>query len=150
MRIFFWPRSAIAGSLALALAACGGNEGPSDEAEAPEPVVTSKAAPAQVAAANDGKPAAFAQCAVCHKVDEPKHMGIGPHLVGVVGSPAGSRGDYAYSPALKGSGITWDTATLDAFIKSPQRTVSGTKMAFGGLADEAKRKEIVEYLATLE
>ena len=106
-------------------------------------------APAPVAAASDGKPAAFAQCATCHKVDEAKHMGIGPHLVGVMGAQAGSRGDYSYSPALKNSGITWDAETLDAFIKSPQRTVSGTKMAFGGVADEAKRKEIVDYLAEL-
>ncbi|MBE5075107.1 c-type cytochrome [Erythrobacteraceae bacterium E2-1 Yellow Sea] len=145
-------QSALALALATALCACGNNETP--EGEAAEPTVTETAAPAsnavtQVAETADSKPAAFAQCAVCHKVDEARHSGIGPHLIGVFGAAAGSRGDYAYSTALKNSGITWDDASLDAFIASPQRTVSGTKMAFGGVADEAKRKEIIEYLKGL-
>lgn len=145
--------SALAGTLVLTLAACGGAETPSEEAgTTAEPTVAAptEAAAAPATAAANAAPAAFAQCAVCHKVEEAKHSGIGPHLIGVVGAKAGSRGDYAYSPALKNSGITWDAEQLDAFITSPQRTVAGTKMAFGGIADATKRKEIVDYLATLK
>ena len=39
---------------------------------------------------------------------------------------------YAYSPALKASGLTWDRQTLDAWLTSPQKKVPGTKMPFAG------------------
>ena len=145
--------SALAGALVLALAACGGAETPSEDAGAtaePTAAVPAETATAPTMVAADSAPAAFAQCKTCHKVEADGHSGIGPHLFGVVGANAGTRGDYNYSPALKNSGITWDAENLDAFIASPQRTVSGTKMAFGGVADEAKRKEIVDYLVTLK
>jgi len=130
----------------LGLASCG-SEGEDVSQGSPEAVASQE--PVDAAAAT-GVPSAFAQCAACHAVDKPEHRGIGPHLVGVFEAEAGSRGDYNYSPALKTSGIVWDVEMLDAYIQSPQRAVSGTKMAFGGVSDDGDRKEVVEYLAELK
>jgi cytochrome c len=46
--------------------------------------------------------------------------------------------------------ITWDAATLDRWLASPQKTVPGTKMPFGGIQDTASRKALVSYLLGLK
>lgn len=95
------------------------------------------------------RPAAFAQCAACHST-EPGKTVFGPSLANVAGRRAGSLPGYAYSPALKSSGLTWNAATLDRWLTSPQRMVPGTKMPFAGIADATKRKQVVDYLLTLK
>ena len=103
-------------------------------------------------AANGGAtpapPAAFAQCAACHSV-EPGRTVFGPSLAGVAGRQAGAVPGYAYSPALAGSGLTWNAKTLDRWLAGPQRLVPGTKMPFGGMTNPAQRKQVVDYLMTL-
>lgn len=94
------------------------------------------------------KPAAFAQCAACHSV-EPGKSGIGPSLHGVVGRKAASQPGFAYSAALKNSGLTWDEAGLDKWLASPLTMVPGNKMPYAGVKDPAKRKAVIDYLATL-
>lgn len=94
------------------------------------------------------RPAAFMQCAACHST-EPGRNGVGPSLAGVVGRKAASLPGFNYSAALGKSGLTWDRATLDRWLTSPQRLVPGTKMPFAGIADAARRKEVVDYLSTL-
>lgn len=129
--------------LALALTACGS---PKDEAPAGEATTDVAATEATVP---DGK-TVFAQCSACHSV-EPGRNGIGPSMSGVVGAKAGHLGDaYRYSDALKNSGLTWDAATLDKWLTAPAKEVPGTKMAFAGMPDEARRKALIEYLATLK
>ena len=59
-------------------------------------------------------------------------MGSGPSLAGIVGKKAGSVSNYNYSPAMKGSNLTWDVATLDAYLSDPQKSVPGNKMPFPG------------------
>lgn len=137
--------------LASFVSACGAIASADGEKSAVPPGEDAASPSATMGARDaDGPPPAFAQCAICHKVDEATHMPTGPHLVGIYGAEAGSREGYSYSAALKNSGIVWDEQTLDAFIKSPRKTVAGTKMGFGGVADEAKRDELVEFLTTLE
>src|SRR5271156_4192712 len=65
-------------------------------------------------AAGDAKAGAdvFKRCAVCHTDDKGGGDGLGPNLFDVVGRKAASRPDFAYSPALKKSAITWNEATL--------------------------------------
>ena len=93
-------------------------------------------------------PAAFAQCAACHTV-QPGRNGFGPSLAGVAGRRAASLPGYAYSDALKKSGLTWNAATLERWLKGPQKLVPGTRMPFGGIPDAAKRKQVVDYLLKL-
>ena len=57
---------------------------------------------------------------------------------------------FAYSKALKGSDFAWNRANLDAWLISPEKFVPGTRMPFTGIADPAKRKEVVDYLLTLD
>ena len=56
---------------------------------------------------------------------------------------------FDYSPAMKNSGLTWNQATLDRFLADPMGVVPGTKMAYPGLKDAAKRRAMIEYLKTL-
>jgi len=84
----------------------------------------------------------YQACAACHSIDE---NDIGPKHRGVVGRPAASLSDYAYSPALRQSGLTWDEATLDRWLINPSALVPGTKMFFK-IDDPQSRADIIAYL----
>lgn len=141
-------------AMALVVSACSGEpEGAGEtvpETPAERTVVKTPDVVSASADSGSGQPKAFAQCAACHQVNDDAPAGIGPHLVGVFGEPAGSRDDFNYSAALSNSGVVWDEATLDAFLANPQKVAPGTMMAFGGIADAEQRKEVVDYLATLK
>src|SRR5215831_8954048 len=66
-------------------------------------------------------------CMGCHSIDDDD---VGPRHRGVVGRTAGTVPGFAYSPALKGSHIVWDRATLDRWLTNPQALVPGTRMFF--------------------
>ncbi len=86
------------------------------------------------------------QCVVCHA---PDGAGVGPSLVGIMGRKAGSAPGFAYSAALKGSGIVWSPATLDPWIAGPQAAVPGAAMPFA-LDDPKARADVIAYLGTLK
>jgi cytochrome c len=86
--------------------------------------------------------ALYQACSGCHSINEDD---IGPRHRGVVGRRAGTVAEYAYSPALKASGLVWDAATLDRWLTNPQGLVPGTKMYFS-LSDPQKRADIIAYL----
>ncbi|MEM7741520.1 MAG: cytochrome c family protein [Pseudomonadota bacterium] len=90
----------------------------------------------------------FRQCAVCHEAAEGTGHRQGPNLWNVVGAEAGRHADYTYSRALKNAGITWDEATLDAYITNPQAVVPGTRMGYFGSTSEADRRDIIAFLKT--
>ena len=100
----------------------------------------------------DGDPEAgkqvFKKCHACHNVGEGAKNAIGPELNGVVGRKAGTVEGYNYSEANKGSGIAWDVATLDDYLKDPKAKVPGTKMAFPGLPNDKDRADVIAYLGT--
>ncbi len=132
---FLWALGLIAGavllaSMAVAVAADAGS-----------------AANADPAASNAGQAAFNNNCRTCHSAKEGDNR-LGPSLHGIVGAKAGSRPGYAnYSGALKGSGVTWDAATLDRFIANPDDVVPNNNMKpFKGVPDPAVRKSIVAYL----
>jgi cytochrome c len=84
----------------------------------------------------------YQACQACHSIDE---NDLGPKHRGVVGRPAGSIADYAYSAALKSSGLTWDEATLDRWLTNPSALVPGTKMFFQ-VGDAQNRADIIAFL----
>jgi cytochrome c len=101
------------------------------------------------ASAADGADIFNNNCAVCHSTD-PGTNKLGPSLAGIVGRKSAALQDYSYSPAMTKLNATWDKATLDKYLADPQGMVSGTKMIFPGVKDEADRKALIDYLATLQ
>lgn len=89
---------------------------------------------------------AVSNCVACHTFNEGGAALAGPNLYGILGATAGTRPGFAYSNALKASGIVWTPATLDAFILSPASLVPGNRMSFFGEIDDARRKAIVAYM----
>ncbi len=140
--------------LALALAGCGSKaEAPLEQIVVRQPGVAAASAAAGAPAMGDlvavGK-AAFAACAACHSVQPGGASGIGPNLHGVVGRAAGTAPGFAYSDAMKTSGITWSEAELEAFLANPAAKVPGTAMAAGQVGDAERRSAIIAYLASLK
>src|SRR5690349_14018 len=64
------------------------------------------------------------RCAMCHQAPATSSAPLGPNLRGVVGRKAATTA-FNYSPAMKASGLTWNAATLDRYLLSPQRAVPG-------------------------
>jgi cytochrome c len=85
-------------------------------------------------------------CNACHSIDD---NDIGPRHRGVVGRRAGTIADYNYSPALKASGLTWDSQTLDRWLTNPSELVPGTKMFFK-LDSAQDRADVIAYLEQLK
>ena len=92
----------------------------------------------------------FMRCSACHAAVAGKPSGIGPNLAGVVGRKAGTLPGYSFSPAMKGSNITWTADQLDAYLAKPQAVVKGNKMPFFGLPNAKDRADVVAYLKTLK
>lgn len=88
----------------------------------------------------------YQACTGCHSVDENE---LGPRHRGVVGRRAGSLEDYAYSAALKNSGLNWNRETLDRWLQDPSALVPGTKMFFK-IDDAQTRADIIAYLQDLK
>ena len=87
----------------------------------------------------------FNKCKTCHVVDAEKNK-VGPHLVGIFGRTAGAAEGFKYSDAMMNSGITWDEATIAAYIADPKGFVEGNKMAFAGLRKEEQIADVIAYL----
>ena len=93
----------------------------------------------------DSGKAQFERCAACHNLD-PEKNDPAPTLAGIFGRKAASAPDFRYSAAMRRSTIVWDQETLDTFIKDPQALIPGNRMPFDGIADAAKRDDLLAYL----
>ena len=96
-----------------------------------------------------GKTVFNSVCSICHSVQPGKNM-VGPSLFGIVGRKTGSVPGFHYSPANQNANLTWDQATLDKYLQSPRTVIPGTLMTYGGLKDDARRADLIAYLATLK
>ncbi len=143
----------ITGAACVALSACG--EAQKSAAPAPAPAELTAAQKAALLAElpapyNAGDVAVgetkFLLCRSCHTTAPGGPSITGPNLHNVFGRKAGTLAEYKYSDALKASGLTWDAATLDAWVADPHALVKGAKMTFVGLKDAKARIDLVAYL----
>ena len=84
------------------------------------------------------------RCTMCHVIGANAQ---GPNLKGVVGRKAASLPGFAYTPALKASGLTWTPVNLDRFLTNPGALVPGTAM-LARVNDATQRAALIHYLAT--
>ncbi|MCA8890157.1 MAG: c-type cytochrome, partial [Parvularculaceae bacterium] len=94
--------------------------------------------------ANGGRQ--FIQCRACHTLEQDGAHLTGPNLWGIENAKAGSKAGFEFSTAVAESGITWTKEELDAFIKSPNDVIPGSKMIFRGISDDQKRADLLSYL----
>jgi cytochrome c len=88
----------------------------------------------------------FNRCKICHSVDAGGPNRVGPNLHGVFGRTAGSVPGFAYSPAMKKSGIVWNGDTLTKFLRDPLGFMPGSRMGFPGIADDKALADLIAYL----
>ena len=88
-------------------------------------------------------------CASCHSIGKSDDDTM-LSLSGVADRKAGAVADFAYSPALMASGLTWTPEALDAYIASPTKAMPGSQMYFVGLPSPQDRADVIAYLATLK
>ena len=90
----------------------------------------------------------FAQCRACHSLTDGQNR-VGPHLAGLFGREAGTVDGYAYSPAMKESGVVWDDVSLDAHLAQPKDFIPGNKMGLvfpRGVSNAQDREDLIAYL----
>ena len=86
----------------------------------------------------------YARCLACHALAYDR---VGPRHCGLLGRRAGSVPGFAYSGAMKKSGIVWNKKTLDRFLADPTHTVPGTAMTYAGVPDAQERADLIAFLA---
>jgi cytochrome c len=106
---------------------------------------------ALLASADATKGAAGAKaCAACHVFEKGGANKTGPALWDVVERDVAAHEGFAYSAALSAKkGSKWTYEELSAFLTSPKAYAKGTKMAFAGIKNDAKRADLIAYLASL-
>jgi len=86
----------------------------------------------------------YARCVACHSLTVDR---TGPRHCGLLGRRAGAVPGFAYSEAMRQSGIVWTTVTLDRFLANPLKAMPGTAMGYAGISDPKERADLVAFLA---
>jgi cytochrome c len=92
----------------------------------------------------------FNVCLACHAIGPGAQNKIGPELNGLDGRKAGTVPSFAYSDANKNSGIVWNEATFEEYIKNPAAKVPGTKMIFPGVKNDQQVKDLWAYVSQFD
>jgi len=90
--------------------------------------------------------AIFNRCKICHTTEAGGRNMVGPNLHGVFGRKAGSVEGFAYSEAMKNSGLVWDDDKIRQYLSKPRDLIPGNKMAFPGIKDENEIANLLAYL----
>src|SRR5579883_1953776 len=94
---------------------------------------------------NRGRDLFEKRCTGCHALDGLK---VGPPLRNVFGRQAAADPAFPYSEALKKSGLIWNEAALDRWLKDPEALAADTDMSFR-LERSEERAVIIAYLRSL-
>ncbi len=89
------------------------------------------------------------RCRSCH-ADDPGKQSYGPSLVGVFGRKAGAVEGFAYSDAMKTSGIVWTEDALRNWIADNTGFMPGTRMKHMAITDKNEQDFIISYLKSLK
>lgn len=103
------------------------------------------AAPARAADVAAGQ-AVFNRCKICHTVEADGRSTVGPNLHGIFGRKAGTLKDFAYSEAMRDSGVVWNDQSLSRYLRDPKSFIPGDRMAFPGIKDETQLADLLAYL----
>ncbi|MES2057722.1 MAG: cytochrome c family protein [Pseudomonadota bacterium] len=115
-------------------------EGGAGAAEVPIATLLASADPAKGADV-------FKKCTACHTITQGGANGIGPNLYATLGEGiAEGKGGFAFSDALKSHGGKWGFDEMNAWLTSPRKFASGTKMTFAGLGNAQDRANVIAYL----
>ncbi|MCK9993489.1 MAG: cytochrome c [Alphaproteobacteria bacterium] len=113
-------------------------------------VVFSGAIAGQALALEPGDAAAgakvFKKCQACHSIVAADGNKIGPNLHGVIGRKAGTQEGFNYSDAMKASGIVWDEASIEKYLRDPKGFVPKNKMAFVGLKKDSDLANVLAFI----
>lgn len=88
----------------------------------------------------------YVQCIGCHSLT---YHRTGPKHCGLIGRKVGGVSGFEFTPEMKNSTIIWSRETLNQFLKDPLEMIPGTSMGFSGIDSEFKRKQLIDYIATL-
>lgn len=119
------------------------------EGEATGPVETGPPLEALLASADLVKgEAVYAKCVACHTIEQGGANGIGPNLWATMGAKHGHTPGFAYSQALTSIAGPWDWKAMDAWLASPRKYATGTKMSFAGLSNPVDRANVIAWMNT--
>ena len=90
--------------------------------------------------------AVFNRCQICHTLEAGGRNGAGPNLHAIFGRKAGTVEHFAYSAAMKNSGVVWDEATLATYLHGPKQFIPGTRMAFPAMTSDKEVADLLAYL----
>ena len=93
----------------------------------------------------------FKKCKACHAVGEGAKNKVGPSLNGIMDAAAGQNPDFKYSAnlvELAEGGLTWDEATMTAYLTKPKDVIPKGKMSFAGLKKEEQITDVIAYMRT--
>jgi cytochrome c len=96
--------------------------------------------------------AASKKCQACHEFTEGGPNKIGPTMYGIMGQPAASVPNFAYSQVLmdmRDAGLVWNAEMMAGFLTNPREFSPGTKMTFAGIRNEEELANIIAYLVSI-
>ena len=96
-------------------------------------------------AADSGREIYERRCRTCHGGTAPADSPLGPSLVGIVGTRAGTQPSGLHTRAMRETAIVWDRDSLRRFLRDTRSVVPGTTMPVTVMdADELER--LLDYL----